>query len=425
MVAKSIKHKFVSAIADGTDATLVRPSNWNDDHNFFFGYTLVTAATDTLDTAADHMALTVYNNSTGVAVTLPAPSGSNFKLGWYTKLFNKGGGEVTVTPTSPATINGSASAIVLYQGDSLEIYGTGGNDYVGVFLPAFGTTPIGGAVGSVIPGGGKLEYVSGTSLQFKPFNGNYIKVNGVLRKIPGGGIAGLASVTNVYIGKVAGQNLVASTTYYVSVMDVSGILTANYSRTAADGGTYTHVTSTAAGNEGTEIIANSGVPDETQTLIGIVWMGSGPSFQDNSFGRYVRSWFNQPTIGIYNAFGADETTTSTSWGPSGAGASNFVPWGDEILMVLFKGSASNNTAGARVDSSISIDFTGTPPDPGHRVHSNAGGMAHAVTPFLIQTGLSEDKHNFWPLLEVSAGTGTWEGSTDGWKCSLTAVVLKP
>jgi len=30
---KSVKHKFVSAIPDGTDATIVRPSNWNDDHD--------------------------------------------------------------------------------------------------------------------------------------------------------------------------------------------------------------------------------------------------------------------------------------------------------------------------------------------------------------------------------------------------------
>ena len=26
-------HKFVSAVADGGDATLVRPSNWNDEHS--------------------------------------------------------------------------------------------------------------------------------------------------------------------------------------------------------------------------------------------------------------------------------------------------------------------------------------------------------------------------------------------------------
>jgi len=29
----SVKHKFVSAIADASDATLVRPTNWNDEHD--------------------------------------------------------------------------------------------------------------------------------------------------------------------------------------------------------------------------------------------------------------------------------------------------------------------------------------------------------------------------------------------------------
>ena len=28
-----VTHKFVSAISDGGDVTLVRPSNWNDDHS--------------------------------------------------------------------------------------------------------------------------------------------------------------------------------------------------------------------------------------------------------------------------------------------------------------------------------------------------------------------------------------------------------
>ena len=32
-MAITVKHKFVSAIPDSTDATIVRPSNWNDDHD--------------------------------------------------------------------------------------------------------------------------------------------------------------------------------------------------------------------------------------------------------------------------------------------------------------------------------------------------------------------------------------------------------
>lgn len=33
-MALSIKHKFVCAVPDGSDTTIVRPSNWNDEHEF-------------------------------------------------------------------------------------------------------------------------------------------------------------------------------------------------------------------------------------------------------------------------------------------------------------------------------------------------------------------------------------------------------
>ena len=129
MTAKSLKHKFQSAVADVADATLVKPSQWNDDHDLWLGYRSVTGTTDTI-AQTDHLALVSYSNATGVAVSLPAPSGSNFALGWTAKLRNIGAGNVTLTPAS--TINGSATAIVLAQGESIELYGTGASDYAGV-----------------------------------------------------------------------------------------------------------------------------------------------------------------------------------------------------------------------------------------------------------------------------------------------------
>lgn len=32
-MALEVKHKFASAKTDGTDATLIQPSNWNDTHD--------------------------------------------------------------------------------------------------------------------------------------------------------------------------------------------------------------------------------------------------------------------------------------------------------------------------------------------------------------------------------------------------------
>jgi hypothetical protein len=133
MTAKILKHKFVSAIADGTDTTLVRPSNWNDEHDLWLGYRSVTGTTDTL-AQTDHISLVSYNNAAAIAVSLPAPSGGNFGLGWKVKLRNLGGGVVTVSPAS--TVNGSSAPITLAQTESLEIYGTGTSDYAGVITRA-------------------------------------------------------------------------------------------------------------------------------------------------------------------------------------------------------------------------------------------------------------------------------------------------
>ena len=79
MVAKSLKHHFASAVADGTDTTLVRPSNWNADHDFWLGYRTVTTTSDTIANA-DHLSTIVYSNAAAVAVGLAAPTGGNMPV---------------------------------------------------------------------------------------------------------------------------------------------------------------------------------------------------------------------------------------------------------------------------------------------------------------------------------------------------------
>ena len=60
-----IKHAFTSAVSDGADATLVRPSNWNANHA-----TVWTDVTGTSQSAAvnEHY---ITNNASLVTVTLP------------------------------------------------------------------------------------------------------------------------------------------------------------------------------------------------------------------------------------------------------------------------------------------------------------------------------------------------------------------
>lgn len=127
MTAKILKHKFVNSVAEGTDATLVRPSNWNDDHDLWHGYRAVTGTTDTI-TNIDHLALITYNNAGAVAAGMAAPTGGNMPLGWTTRVRNIGTGLVTITGTGGATFNGAASYAVK-QFETLDIHSIGTSDY--------------------------------------------------------------------------------------------------------------------------------------------------------------------------------------------------------------------------------------------------------------------------------------------------------
>jgi hypothetical protein len=138
VTAKSLKHRFVSSIADGTDTTLTRPSNWNDDHDLWLGYRLVTTTTDTL-TNADHLSIITYNSGSAVAVSLAAPSGGNFPLGWRVRLRNLGAGVVTVSGTGGATIittgNTGVASATINPNDTLDIHSNGTSTFIGVPMP--------------------------------------------------------------------------------------------------------------------------------------------------------------------------------------------------------------------------------------------------------------------------------------------------
>src|SRR5215510_5082331 len=114
-MAKSLKHRFVSGVADGADATLMRPSNWNDDHDFWLGIRSVTGTTDTI-VNTDALSLVTYNQAGAVAVSIgQAGTGGNFPSGWVVYIRNRGLGTVTITPTT-STIN-EAATFALQQND--------------------------------------------------------------------------------------------------------------------------------------------------------------------------------------------------------------------------------------------------------------------------------------------------------------------
>lgn len=124
-------HQFVSAIADGANAGLARPSNWNAGHDLYWDVNTQTGITYTI-AAADSAALVTFNNASAVAVTLPqansgaiTPGTLGFFKGWFCLVKNLGAGTVTITPTT-STING-ASTFKLPAGFSAIIISDGTN----------------------------------------------------------------------------------------------------------------------------------------------------------------------------------------------------------------------------------------------------------------------------------------------------------
>jgi hypothetical protein len=148
---------------------------------------------------------------------------------------------------------------------------------------------------------GKLYYTNTTTLNFTPYRGGLLTINGIVSPITTGGVPGLND-PGVYVKGVAGQNLAANTLYYVYVFNNAGTLTADFSTTG-------HTFSFAAGNVGTEIKQS----DETRSLIGMCRTGAGGIFVNSLTQIFVRSWFNETTVFGSKAKAADYTTASISF----------------------------------------------------------------------------------------------------------------
>ncbi len=117
-----VKHKFVSAKSDGGDATLIRPSNWNDDHSFEFTVTSLNANT-TL--TATHEVILATAGASGITLTLPTAVGTT--RSYRIKRVDAGAGNVTIATTSSQTIDGETTYILVQQWQHVTLVSDGAN----------------------------------------------------------------------------------------------------------------------------------------------------------------------------------------------------------------------------------------------------------------------------------------------------------
>lgn len=263
---------------------------------------------------------------------------------------------------------------------------------------------------------GRLTYSSATALQFKPFNGNKIKINGTIYAIPNAGIAGLAN-TSIYLDGTPGSNLAASTTYFVFAFSNSGVVTADFRSSG-----WTHAASATSGNEGVEVLSLSGTNYDIETLIGMCRTNASSQFVDTTAVRGVLSWFNRRPRIAQGKFTADRTTTSTTAVQINSEIDiGFLTWADASVLLGVAGAAFNSTVG---NCSTQVAVDGTALDGGVTATSAAANYLSGIGMSIAYGGLtavSEGYHTATLYGSVNTGTGTWSGGGSVvTRCTLTA-----
>lgn len=229
--------------------------------------------------------------------------------------------------------------------------------------------------------------LSGANLLLSPYNGNRIRINGVLYTIPAGGIS------------LSASGATANTTYFIYVYDNNG-LTLERSTTG-------HVTN----SNGDEV--KSG--DATRTLVGMARAVTGPAWVDSASQRFVLSWFNKRPLRLFNQLAGQIYVTSQTFVELDTtnGRVEFLTWPNEAVDVSYGGGAFN-TNGALVLAATGFDGTTAERNINRQDGSSVGSVGSRVV-----TTLSEGYHYATLLGSIgNGGTGTaqFEGSTSGSDC---------
>jgi hypothetical protein len=241
---------------------------------------------------------------------------------------------------------------------------------------------------------GRLGYVSATSIRLDPQDGNTIWVNSGSswrrRIIPSAGIS--AANTSIYIDGSSGQNLAASTTYYVYLFDNAGVLTMDFSTTAP------------------AVDATSGLKIKTgvatRLLIGMVRTNASSQFQANGIG--VLSWYKRRNLQVTGAALSAASTNSTSFVELQVAAEvKFLSWAEEAIQASFVGNAYMDAVGRVFYNYVTLDGISTV------IGALVAGTSYANLAQLDATcggfaTVAEGYHYVTLTAKVSAGVGNWD-----------------
>jgi phage gp45-like len=208
-----------------------------------------------------------------------------------------------------------------------------------------------GPAAATVPNCGRLAVTGNTTVNFYPYNGDLVKINGAIYNIPSGGVVG--PNTGTYVNGVAGQSLAANSLYYVYVFYTGSALALNFDNRSFGGGN--HGRSGTTGNVGVEVLNTPG--GDAFTLVGMVWTTSGGGFSDNGQFRGCLSWFNRQSRNIGISFNNNAATGVNGAYTSLLGSTTapiLLNWTDEVVHFGLDSQCSCTATG-----SIAVSFDST------------------------------------------------------------------
>lgn len=156
--------------------------------------------------------------------------------------------------------------------------------------------------------------------------------------------------------------------------------------------------------------------DQTRTLVGMVYTGglTPGNFQDSVTARLVRTWYNDPGVFGFKAFGSNYTTTSASYVElSSSERSSFIAWDGEVISASHHATVQNSgAAGTVVYSALGLNgIVYSQSLISTKAATYADNVATAweivVSPSATPAFSEGDLLYFSIFGAVSAGTGTW------------------
>jgi len=323
----------------------------------------------------DNNAVHRFTATATIALTAAATLGANWH---YTVLAD--GADITIDPDSAETINGVATLRVP-NGSQAYVICTG-TAFIAFVTPR-------GTFGEC-----RLA-LSGGNLVLSGFNGRRITINGATEGIPSAGVS------------LAPTGLTPATLYYIYAYMNSGTMTLEASTTG-------HSTDATTGVE-----IKTG--DATRTLVGMARVVTGPIWADTAKARFVRSWFNDPGVSLFNNFTANRATVNNSLVELSAEIRcEALLWAGEQFEASGVGACVNGAASG--GNRTTLAFNGTTPEPnGSYLAATVAGDTGAFSCCALKAGLSEG-YNYVTLLGCvqTGGTGTWYGDIDSRRAAIVA-----